>query len=308
VTAPSTAPAPGSWPRPPSATGLPVAADTDPPRWRAAWPVTASWALGGVLVAAASYGLLADHPYRAVAPELAVASRGQDVLTLAAVPVLVWAGHRSRAGSLRGHLLWLGMLGYVAYAYATYLIGVPHNDAFLLYAAAVGLSTAALLDGLLRVDVAAAAPAFAGLGRRGVGWFLVATGAAFALLWLADIVPAIPGDGLPRSLGAYDMTSPIHVLDLTFVLPAVVATGVLLLRRHPAGPVLGAVVLAKIVTLGLSLEVGAAAVVLDGRRPDPATTLLFVVLVVACGAILVRGARRLGQPAAGWLRPLLWER
>jgi hypothetical protein len=111
------------------------------------------------------------------------------------------------------------VLGYVAYADATYLIGVPHNDAFLLYAAAVGLSTAALLDGLLRIDVTAAAPAFTRLGRRGVGWFLIVAGAAFALLWLADIVAAIPGHGLPRSLGAYDMTSSIHVLDLTSCCP-----------------------------------------------------------------------------------------
>jgi hypothetical protein len=307
VSVPSTAPAPASRPRPSSA-AEPVTFEAHVPRWRAAWPVAASWALGGVLVTAAFYGLLADDPYRSIAPELAAASRGQDVLTLVVVPVLVWAGHRSRAGSLRGHLLWLGVLGYVAYAYATYLIGVPHNDAFLLYSAAVGLSTAALLDGLLRIDVAAVAPAFTGLGRRGVGWFLIVTGAAFALLWLADIVAAIPGDGLPRSLGAYDMTSPIHVLDLTFVLPAVIATGVLLVRGHPAGPVLGTVVLAKIVTLGLSLEVGAAAVLLDGLEPDPATTLLFVVLILVCGAILVRGARRLGRPAAGWLRPRLWER
>jgi hypothetical protein len=264
-----------------------------------------SWALGAILVAAASYGLLADHPYRGVQPELAGGSRGQDVLTLVAVPVLIWAGYRSRAGSLRGHLLWLGVVGYVAYADATYLIGVPHNDAFLLYAAAVGLSTAALLDGLLRIDMAAVAPAFAGLPRRGVGWFLIVTGEAFALLWLADIVPAIPGDQLPRSLGAYDMTSPIHVLDLTFVLPAVISTGVLLVRGHPAGPVLGTVVLAKIMTLGLSLEVGAAAVVIDGLQPDPATTSLFVILIVVCGAILVRGARGLGRPDPGWLRPQL---
>jgi hypothetical protein len=307
VAAPSTAPVSASRPRPPSAAAVP-SFEAHPPRWRAAWPVVVSWTLGGILVAAASYGLLAGDPYRGIAPELAVASRGQDVLTLAAVPMLVWAGHRSRKGSLRGHLLWLGVLGYIAYAYATYLIGVPHNDAFLLYSAAVGLSTAALLDGVLRIDVAASAPAFTGLGRRGVGWFLIVTGAAFASLWLADIVPAILGDGLPRSLGAYDMTSPIHVLDLTFVLPAVIATGVLLVRDHPAGPALGAVVLAKIVTLGLSLEVGAAAVVIDGFEPDPVTTLLFVVLILVCGAILVRGARRLGRPAAGWLRQRLWER
>jgi hypothetical protein len=81
----------------------------------------------------------------------------------------------------------------------------------------------------------------------------------------------------------------------------------LLVRRHPAGPLLGAVVLAKIVTLGLAMEAAAVVLVLTGGRPDPATTSLFAVLVVICGAMLARGARRLGRPAAGWLRPTMWQ-
>ena len=38
--------------------------------------------------------------------------RGQDLLTLtlATVPVLVWAAVRARGGSLRAHLLWAGLL------------------------------------------------------------------------------------------------------------------------------------------------------------------------------------------------------
>lgn len=292
-------------PTPRSPTRLPAISRSR--RWRAAWPVTVSWTLGAVLVAATLYGLLAGHAYR-VDRNLEVASLGQDVLTLMVVPLLLWAGHRSRAGSLRGHLLWLGVLAYVAYAYATYLIGVPHNDAFLLYATALGLSVAALLDGLLRVDVAAVAPAFAGLPWRGVGRLLVVTGTAFALLWLSDIVPAIPAATPPRNLGPGGVPFAIFVLDLSLVLPAVIATGVMLLRGHPAGPVVAAVVLAKIVTLGLAMEAAAVALVVDGLGPDPATTSLFAVLIVACGALLVRGARRLGAPAAGWLRPTLWDR
>jgi hypothetical protein len=88
----------------------------------------------------------------------------------------------------------------------------------------------------------------------------------------------------------------------------VIATGLMLLRGHPAGPVLGAVVLAKIVTLGLAMEAAAVALVVGGLVPDPATTSLFAVLIVACGTLLAYGARRLGAPAAGWLRPALWDR
>jgi hypothetical protein len=304
MAAPAASPA-STRPRPRSPAGLPAFSRSR--RWRAAWPVTVSWTLGAVLVAATTYGLLAGQAYR-IDRDLEMASLGQDVLTLMVVPVLIWAGHRSRAGSLRGHLLWLSVLAYVAYAYATYLIGVPHNDAFLLYAAALGLSVAALLDGLLRIDVAATAPVFAGLPRRGVGWLLAVSGTAFALLWLSDIVPAIPAAAPPRNLGPGGVPFAIYVLDLSLALPAVVATGVMLLRGHPAGPVLGAVVLAKIVTLGLAMEAAAVALVVDGLVPDPATTSLFAVLIVACGALLARGSRRLGTPAAGWLRPGLWGR
>jgi hypothetical protein len=115
--------------RPRSPTGLPAISRSR--RASAAWPVAVSWTLGAVLVAATLYGLMAGHAYR-IDRDLELASLGQDVLTLMVVPLLIWAGHRSRAGSLGGHLLWLGLLAYVAYAYATYLIGVPHNDAFLL--------------------------------------------------------------------------------------------------------------------------------------------------------------------------------
>lgn len=55
------------------------------------------------------YGLLSDHAYR-LPRTLELESIAQDVLTLAVIPVLLWSARRSRAGSLPGHLLWLGTL------------------------------------------------------------------------------------------------------------------------------------------------------------------------------------------------------
>jgi hypothetical protein len=72
--------------------------------------------LAFVLTAATLYGLFSDRAYRLDrTPHLE--SMAQDVLTLVIVPILIWAGRRSSAGSLRGHLLWLGLLGYIAYTY-----------------------------------------------------------------------------------------------------------------------------------------------------------------------------------------------
>jgi hypothetical protein len=272
------------------------------------WPVVVSWALAGVLVPAALYGLLAADPYRGASAQLALGSRAQDVLTLALLPLLVWTGHRSRAGSLRGHLLWLGLLFYLAYSYAIYLIGWQQNAAFVLYTTAVTLSTAALVDGLARIDATRAAPAFARIHGRGTGWFLIAVGIVFAALWLVDLVPLVTGAGQPRNVGPGGVAFAVYVLDFVVALPAVVATGVMLVRRHPAGPPLAGVVLIKIVTLFLVLWVGAAGQPVAGLVfAITADMLAGAVLLVVSLVVLGRASRRLGRPEQGWLRPPLWR-
>jgi hypothetical protein len=69
--------------------------------------------------------------------------RGQDLLTLLTVPVLLWTGARARAGSLRA-------------------------------VAAIGLAAYAVLNGLLRNDVSIVSGAFTDAPRRPVvaGWLL----------------------------------------------------------------------------------------------------------------------------------------
>jgi hypothetical protein len=115
--------------------------------------------LGAILLTTTLYGLMSDHAYR-LDRKLELESIAQDVLTLAIVPLLIWAGHRSRTGSPRTHLLWLGLLAYVGYTYFIYAIGIPQNRVSLFYLAALTLSVTALIDGLGRIDVKALAPAF----------------------------------------------------------------------------------------------------------------------------------------------------
>jgi hypothetical protein len=77
-------------------------------------------------------------------------------VTLLTVPLLAWSAYRARAGSLRMHLLWLGLMLYYAYSYIIYAFS-PYNDMFLLYVALIGMSFYALLDGLFRLELRAIA-------------------------------------------------------------------------------------------------------------------------------------------------------
>lgn len=271
-------------------------------------PLWTSWLLGGVLVAATLYGLLVGDAYRSTPtrPDLHAVLRGQDALTLLAVPVLVRAAHRARAGSLRAHVVWLGILLYVPYTYLMYVV-VPHNDAFLLYVAAIGLGFYLLLDGLLRVDVHALRIAFTATPKRVVGWFLAVTGGLFVVMWLAMIVPTIPG-GIPDGLFVYDVPSTVHVLDLAFVLPLLIGTGVGLLRGHVAAPLLAGVLLVKTVTLGLALLAMNLGAALLGGGLNPGEAVLWSVVIAGSAALLVWSGRRLGPLPSRWLRPSLWPR
>lgn len=287
----------------PGPDGLPAA----PSGLRAAWPTIVSWAVCVALVPATGYGLLTRSAYRGYPQQTVLTSRAQDVLTLCVLPLLVLTAGRSRRGSVRGHVVWLGLLFYLLYSYGLYLVGWPQNRAFLLYVVVVTLCAAALLDGVARIDPVAVQPAVAGLPGRALGWFLVVVGVLFAGLWLSDVGPSAWGGRAPVHLGVGGAPYAVYVMDLTLALPVVVAVGVMLVRRHPMSLLLGGVVLVKVVTLFTALWLGVLVSALAGEHvaftPDmvPSAVLLVVLVVV-----LARGLRRLGRPAAGWLRVTLW--
>jgi len=143
-------------------------------------PLRYSLLLAVPLVAATLYGLLAEDAYRTPA-DIAAQGRGQDLLTLASVPVLVWAATRARSGSLRAHLVWLGLMLYYVYSYLMYALATPYNDAFVAYLAVLGLSGFGLLNGLCRVDAYAAWPAFGWLPRRRLAGYLLVVGVGLQL-------------------------------------------------------------------------------------------------------------------------------
>lgn len=290
------------------APGRPIASDPPPSadgrRGGRPLPIVFTAVLAVVLVGATAYGLLVDAPYRVspgVRPTLPDVLRGQDLLTLATVPLLVWAAVRARAGSLRAHLVWTGLLLYYAYSYLMYAFA-PFTDVFLLYVAAIGLSSYGLLDGLVRLRMDVVSAAFERAPRRSAGVFLMVVGVLFIGLWLAMILPAIPG-GLPAGRQTYDIASAVHILDLAFVLPLLVATGVMLWRGHVAGPALAAVLLCLKVTLALAMLSMNLAFV---AQPALGETALWAAIAVVAAGWLAVGARRMRPPDAPWLRPDLW--
>jgi hypothetical protein len=231
------------------------------------------------VVLAAGTGLLVPGLYRD-APTWVSQARGQDLVTLlVGVPLQVVGLIGARRGSVRCLLVWLGSVGYLAYAYATYAFATHFNALFLVYVLNLGLSVYALLFGLMSLDVARLRSAFTPQApTRLVAAALVGMGLVTAMLWLGPDVLAVLAGRVPDDItDAGLLTNPIHVLDLGLVLPAAVLTGVLLARRRPWGFVLGAYFLVKFTTLGLAILSMSVFMFADGQPLSMPLVMVFAV-------------------------------
>jgi hypothetical protein len=207
---------------------------------------------------------------------------------LIAAPWLAIAAALTLRGSRRGALLLGGGLAYTAYSFAIYAFAMHFNALFLVYVAILGLSIHGLAD-LVRV-----------LGHeRFAGWFddrapraLAATAmmvlaGLFALLWLAQILPAIARGVDPPELAEVGLiTNPVHVLDLAIVLPLLFVAGLLLKRRRDAGYFLGTVLLGFSVLMDLALLAMMVAMRREGLPAGDAVLGGFVVLTLGFVALL----------------------
>jgi hypothetical protein len=208
---------------------------------RAPFYSTLAWlwlSIGAALLAVAGSVIALSVPsiYAGLTPAFLPQALAQDIANLAVVspawPILAALALR---GSLRAYLLWLGVLTFTVYNYVIYTFSIPFGPLFLLWVAVLGLSLFALIGGVTEINHKAAASSFTSRSAITVtAWFLIVTAVLFGLLWLSEDVPALLSNGRPQSV--IDMalpTNPVHILDLGFFLPAVIITGVMLIKKKP---------------------------------------------------------------------------
>jgi hypothetical protein len=150
-------------------------------------------------------------------------------------------------------LLWNATIGntYWIYAYAyngnfpddMYYLGVAEIDeyskGFIKKYDGVSWTDWPTQDLMFKTYMIATEPSNA----KTAAWALLITAVLFMMLWLSEDIPALIAGKTPNSvleMGA--PTNTVHILDLSFFLPAVIVTGVMLLLRRPlaytSGPAL----------------------------------------------------------------------
>jgi hypothetical protein len=258
-------------------------ADWLPPLWSRLSVAAALLAAAGSVI-----GLLGqEHIYGRETPDLYNAAIAQDLVNLFLVaPLMVIVAVRASQGSRRSWLCLIGFLAFTAYNYAIYSFSIHFGPLFLIWVAVLGLSVfaaAGSLAGLIQTSVGAR---LSGPAVRLPAWFLIAMSAFFTVLWFSEIVPDLLAGRPSTSAATYNVPSnPVHVLDLAFFLPAVCASGVLLLRRHRIGYASGP---GSLIFLGLTcLPILVTPFIALARGDAPGWPILAPIGIVAAATLIL---------------------
>jgi hypothetical protein len=212
-------------------------------RLRVAFGLT--WLVLVLASVAAAVGLWMPAVYRETA-WVVPQNRGQDLVTLFVVALLVAVLRRAQQGSPRAMLIWLGLVGYLSYTYTGAAFSYAFNELFLVYVALFGSTGAILIAGLSSLDAQAMQGRFdPATPRRTAAGYLVVLAIVLSVLWLSQIVPFLTRGELPNLIvQARTPTVFVFVLDLGVVVPLALLGAWWLWQRRPWGEVLAASALA----------------------------------------------------------------
>lgn len=245
-----------------------------------------------LVVVASVAGLVDPRVYGQETQNWATQAKGQDLGNLLAVIVLVAAAVRYGKGSQRAGRVWLGSLLYLVYAFVVYAMAVHLNYLFLVYVAVLGLSAWAVIFHANRVR---GRNLQYPQGRRAkvAAWVIILVGVLFAGLWLGELVPALLSGRVPASLTEAGLwVNPIHVIDLSMVLPGFVLAGVAALQRREHGLFWLAPWLVFSALMGSSIVAALILMMTRGvANTAPATVMVSLVVVaslLAAGSYLSR--------------------
>ena len=243
------------------------------------------------LAIASYYGAFVPATYAHDAASMGTQGKGQDVFNLfIVVPLLLI----SLAFALRGNrvalLILSGTVFYVLYSYVIYAFGVHFNSMFLVYCAVFGTSFYAFLLCVTELTGLQAQQWFSDrTPNRATGIFFIVIATLFYLLWLKDVLPAILNNSVPANVVDNDLlVNPVHVLDIAIALPGLIATAILLFRKHSLGYVFAPIYLVFTILLALALIAMVVALKQKGITEDISVAGIFAALAVVSAVFLYK--------------------
>ena len=213
--------------------------------------------------------------------------RGADAIMLfICVPLLVVAVILYARGSLRGHILLVGMLCCFLYNAASVALGAAYNVFFLIYVVLFSASLYAFVLAFWSVDLPGLAAGVSSRLPHGLLATFVFIAGLSPAVWLIDIVASLVGGHAPANVASYT-TDVTTVIDLGVITPAAFLGSALLRRRKPLGYLLAPTILILLVLIGLIVASQSVLQMVDGIVLSVGEVAAFVAPFISLSLIAV---------------------
>ncbi len=211
------------------------------------------WLLVAILsLIAALIGVFNQDVYSNVLrTDLLPGTISQDLITILAALTLIFLSLKTDDSDAKKQIVIISLLAYIFYGYGIYVIERLYNSLYLLYMAIFSLSFWALVYSLFSIDKDALknikAPTWV---KNLLAGFLIFTALLFYFLWTSQLIP------LMRVGEKIDFLYAIYILDMALVLPAILISAVLIIKKKSLGLVFAPILFIKAFTLLFSVGLG----------------------------------------------------
>ncbi|MDD4971416.1 MAG: hypothetical protein PHT07_18455 [Paludibacter sp.] len=250
-----------------------------------------------ILTAFVSYaGIFCVGTYAKETAIYAAQGIGQDIVNLFfVVPILIIAAIFAYRKSKLGLLIWSGSIFYLAYSYTIYSFGLHFNHLFIAYCAILGLSFYSLVYFLISSNKEHVSQWFTErISTTSTGIFLIVIAVLFYFIWLSEIIPAIISNTTPKSITESGLLiNPVHVLDIAICLPALILTGIALIKKKNVGFLMAPTMLIFCIFMAVAIAAMVFVMKSRGLDADYNLTAIFGIITLVSTLFLVQYLRKL---------------
>ena len=250
-----------------------------------------------ILTALVSYaGIFIESTYARENTLYAAQGIGQDIVNLfIVVPILLIAAFFAWRKSKLGLLVWSGAVFYLAYSYTIYSFGLHFNNLFIEYCLILGLSFYSLIYFVISSLNENVSEWFATkVSTKSTGIFLIVIAVLFYFIWLSEIIPAILINVTPKSIIESGLLiNPVHVLDIAICLPALIITGIALIKKKNIGYLLASTMMIFCIFMAIAIAAMVFVMKAKGVEANLSLTAVFGFITLVSSIFLVQYLRKL---------------
>lgn len=250
-----------------------------------------------IFTAVASFsGIFIEKTYSKETASYAAQGIGQDLVNLfIVVPVLLLSAFLAYRKNKVGLFLWSGSVFYIAYSYTIYAFAIHFNTLFIIYCAILGLSFYSFVYFIYKSMKEDVLDWFdESVPVKSISVFLFIIASLFYVLWLSEIIPAIITNSTPSSVTESGLlTNPVHVLDLSICLPALIITGILLIRKNKIAFLLVPAFLSFFIFMAIAIIAMLIVMKIRGLEADIQLTVIFGIITFVSMYFLIRYLKKL---------------